>query len=60
MKSRRFCHVRSASYLLRDADVISFFSDTPMFHARSEVDMRRVMDFAKFFEEATASDFLGA
>jgi len=31
-----------------------FISATAMFHARSEVDMHRVMDLAKRFEEATA------
>jgi len=55
MKPHRSCHVRAASYLLRHADVIFLFvSATAMFHARSEIDMRRVMDLAKRFEEATA------
>jgi len=57
MKPHRFCHVLSASYLLRDADVIFLFvSATAMFHARSEVDVSRVMDFAKRFEEATSAN----
>ena len=49
------CHVRAVSYLLLDADVIfSFLSATAFFPARSTVDMSRVMDLAKRFEEATA------
>ena len=55
MKPHRSCHVRAASYSFREADVIFLFvSATAMFHARSEVDMRRVMELAKRFEEATA------
>jgi len=48
------CHVRAASYLLLDADVIVLFvSATALFPARSTVDMSRVTDLAKRFE-ATA------
>ena len=50
MESHCSCHVRAASYLLLDADVIFLFVSA----ARSEEEMSRVMDLAKRFEEATA------
>jgi len=49
------CHVRAASYLLLDADIIFLFvTATALFPACSTVDMSRVTDLAKRFEEATA------
>jgi len=44
-------HVRAASYLLRDADIIFVFvSATALFPAR----LPDIMDLTKRFEEATA------
>jgi len=55
METHCSCHVRAASYLLLDADVIVLFvTATALFPARSTVDMNRVTDLAKCFEESTA------
>ena len=50
------CHVRAASYLLPDADVIFLLLSTAsaLYHPRSKDDMNLVRDFVKCFEEATA------
>jgi len=55
MESYCFCHVRGASYLLPDADVIFLFLSTSaaLCHVRSEDDMSLVRDFVKRFEEST-------
>jgi len=56
MEPHCWCHVRSAFYLLPDADVIFLFLSTAaaLCHARTEDAMNLVMDFAKVFEEAIA------
>jgi len=56
MELHCYCHVRAASYLLPDADVIFLFLSTSaaLCHACSKDDMSLVRDFVKRFEEATA------
>jgi len=50
------CHVRAASYLLGDVDVVVLFvsATADLCHARLLDGMNRVMELAKRFEEATA------